>query len=379
MSKTHTVAVADIKGGWLSSNLENIPVLNFDGNKITLTTDDVLIVTANFVRHLDLYFAGNFKIISWVVQGYNLAPQLPRVGAWQNNPFIRSILKYSILFFEYRYLIRQIQYLSVNKSLYLMDHNCLEVIEHFFRKKIVPSGFLQVIIPQAKIHYFKTTSHRPSQQSIRALWLGRLDGKFKNPILIRVIADLEKLCSDKNYSITIQIVGNGPGKEELVSIAKSFTHLKVEFMGEHRGDELKKIISSSNIGFAMGTSALEIAAYGIPTILLDYSYKSVSEEYRYKWLFNSINFTLGSAIDLREDITMGNNLRMTNVINELITDYDPLSKKCYQYVVEFHTELALSTKLTTAVKETRATFQELKKRNLMKKPIWYLFKKHKIE
>ena len=47
----------------------------------------------------------------------------------------------------------------------------------------------------------------------------------------------------------------------------------------------------------MGTAALEGAKLGIPTILLDISYKSIKSEYNYRWLYERDGKTLGDNIN----------------------------------------------------------------------------------
>ena len=46
----------------------------------------------------------------------------------------------------------------------------------------------------------------------------------------------------------------------------------------------------------MGTSAIEGARLGIPTILLDYSYKSINGFYKYEFIYEKEGFSLGKKL-----------------------------------------------------------------------------------
>ena len=63
----------------------------------------------------------------------------------------------------------------------------------------------------------------------------------------------------------------------LVEVKKFCENLNnVNFLGTLRNNQLQSVLSQANIGFAMGTSALDIANLGIPTILLDFSYQPIN-------------------------------------------------------------------------------------------------------
>ncbi len=49
--------------------------------------------------------------------------------------------------------------------------------------------------------------------------------------------------------------------------------------------------------FAMGTSTLDGAKLGIPTVRLDYSYKSIPKNYKYKFFHEVKGYSMGERVE----------------------------------------------------------------------------------
>lgn len=374
LKKEYEVTIFDVKNGWLSSNIKNVYSVTLSNNlKHELDENTVLITTANLVRSLDKVFIGDFKIIAWTVHPFNIIPTLPKVGNIQFKPCFKYIFKKTLLKPEYTRLNKLISYLNSKDSLYVMDDACNDVITNYFNVRV--KNYLPVAIPNSK---FTSPSllNLPISKEINCVWLGRLDGSFKNPILIRTLSDTNDYAAINNQKIFFRIIGNGPGYDEIHTFSKALKSITVEFMLERQGEELKSILLNSDIGFAMGTSALEIAACNVPTILLDASYSKVSDLYRYKWLFEVKGYTLGRIIDASLDKKMGNNLTMSDVFSAIITHKTDLSKKSYTHVQDMHSESRLSDLLKSAIKNTTSNFNEMLSEGLTSKPFWHSLKKY---
>ncbi|MGG4775530.1 glycosyltransferase [Paenalcaligenes sp. Me52] len=368
----HRVRIVDIKDGWLSKNTEGVPIL-FAEEKIALEKETIVITTANLVRNLDLYFTGDFTVLAWVVHPYNVIPFFPALKSLQFKKTIKTILKKTVLRNEYKRSEKRVKYLIAKKSIFAMDSSCDDVLFRYTGTHY--DEFLPVIISDEKIDYSNIEFYQ-KENKIKAVWLGRLDGEFKNNILIKVMKDLNEYAKTKDHKkIELNIVGNGPGMPEIQQVAENLAFLEVHFHLEKRGNELKSIITQSNIGFAMGTSAIEISAFGVPTILLDFSYSSVPDSYRYRWFFESTGYSLGRSIELESDASMGNTMSMDDVLNGLETSSKKLSEKCFQYAINNHSPAIFNKKINHILNTSSSSFLEMKKLGLLKKPFWFFLKK----
>ena len=86
----------------------------------------------------------------------------------------------------------------------------------------------------------------------------------------------------------------------------------------------------------MGTSALEGAACGIPTVLVDACHRIFPRSYKFKWLFESHEYSLGRFIDNSITDWYGHTIEeMIAAISDPINRLE-LSKKTKKYVIANH-------------------------------------------
>lgn len=368
LSTDFDVTLADIENGWLKTNCVGISSVTLsEGEIIELDEDVVLITTANHVRRLDNQFSGPFKIIAWIVHPYNIVPILPKIGSIQYRPRFKKLLKKTVLLTEYSKLERLVSYLEEHCSLYVMDDACNSIMYSYYNRSI--SRYLPVAISDQKFGS-ACGSRMGNDALLTCVWLGRIDGEFKDPILKRVLSDINHCAQTQGFRINFDIIGNGPGLESLRAFAVKLKSIEIKFLMELRGEALKNRLSSASIGFAMGTSALEIAANGVPTILLDASYSAVSPSYRYRWLFESDGYTLGRIINASIDQSMGNRMTMLDALSELVSNMDDLGRRCRQHTVEKHSQSCLRELLRNAIQSSTSNFEHMRSHDLIAKPHW---------
>lgn len=367
------VYIVDIKNGWLSSNVSNVRIINFDAkSQIFLDENSVLITTANLVRKLDIYFSGNFKIIAWIVQINNIIPALPKVGSFQYIPLFKSLLKRTLLKSEYEKINSLTLYLEKNSSIYTMDDACNDVFYEYFGRRV--KKYLPVVLPESKILEFHEDK-KYSLDEFKCLWVGRLDNQFKNPILHHLLIEISEFSKNSGKSIIFNIIGNGPGLSSARKIARNIKNIEINFLGEMRGDELTRTIRAHDIGFAMGTSALEIAACGTSIVLLDASYGTVPKSYRYQWLYESKGYCIGRSIDNASDKSLGNEKSIKDIFDDFLVNEKSIRSLCYEHVRKFHSIDVLNEKILNAIQETNSNFQAMNDFGLLSKPYWYRFKR----
>ena len=145
--------------------------------------------------------------------------------------------------------------LAVNRGLILQG----ELLREFWSKEFNFEISCDLVVPLGIKEKRPHSNMKVFERKI--LWIGRLVD-FKIPALLSL---LEFLASDRSYSLTI--VGSG----NLQVIKNKITQLKLEsnvvFLGELHHTELPGIIQSHDVGYAMGTSIVEMAMHGLPCIL----------------------------------------------------------------------------------------------------------------
>ncbi len=189
-------------------------------DNLTKFKDDTL-------RNLDIYFSGNFKILGWIMHPFNVIPIFPKLGSIQFKSFLRFLIKYTLLNSEYKYYKKLIKYLIQTNSLYIMDQSCNEVFFDYYGYKF--NDYLPVVISDNKFSNQKNIK-KSFKDEITCIWLGRLDGDFKTPILNHVLKDIDKYSKTQNIKIKFKIIGNGPGLNDTKELSNSLKNIEIIFL-----------------------------------------------------------------------------------------------------------------------------------------------------
>ncbi|WP_446787212.1 hypothetical protein, partial [Macellibacteroides fermentans] len=128
---------------------------------------------------------------------------------------------------------------------------------------------------------------------------------------------------------------------------------KIIHEGVISGENLDRfLLDKIDVLVAMGTSALEGAKLGVPTVLLDFSYGNVPEGYRFRMLFESEYYGLADLID-DSHIETGNK-SLEQIIENIQVKYSDLSEKTFDYCARNHSISSVCEKFMSALEE--ATF-----------------------
>jgi len=102
----------------------------------------------------------------------------------------------------------------------------------------------------------RTTDH------LSILFVGRLQARKRVDLLLRA-------CAELNQNLRLIVIGDGPERERLESLARQ-TYPVAEFIGEKHGDELKPYFAQADLFVLPGTGGLaiqEAMSYGLPVIV----------------------------------------------------------------------------------------------------------------
>ncbi|MCH7296577.1 glycosyltransferase [Acinetobacter higginsii] len=360
------VTIIDIEDGWVSNKVKeqkrDINLKYIYNDKIKIEDDSILITTANFKFKVDDFFErSNAKVIFWVVQPYNVIITLPKMPLKKRYNFdvlhLLNVIYVNLVRKKHRSVISEI----INKNgIVAMDGQCNNILNEYYGLNY--KNYLPVFVENL---IFRTSVEKKSVTPIKAIWVGRVDNDFKIHILKKVVFDLKPYI--ENESVEFNIVGDGEGLDSLIDFCKkNKIYKKIVFLGTLNSSELEHCIKSMDIGFAMGTSAIDIASFKVPTILLDFSYSQVLD-YKYRWFFEAENFDLGRDINLLKDIDKMRTI--DQVLEELSVDKKNIGEKSYLHAINNHGEEQIVIRLNNYFNQVDFTINDIYAyRN--KKPFW---------
>lgn len=259
----------------------------------------------------------------------------PYILLWDVSPFTFDYEMNNCVYF--RRLTRKmlIRKMAKRKGLVFMDNLGVSSIKKQFGISITPR-FLPIPISIGKENIYLEREENNCVRVINITYVGRsLDWKV-NPIL-KVIADINKTNFDE-LKVVLHIVTDNI--ESFIQLIDSYSsHLEIKFHSGLGGEELRMFLSSnSDLHIGMGTSCLEGSALGIPSILIDFSYKKFPQNYRYRWVFESDSSNLGELLDESTLVFEGRPFSeiLELYINEDSKELQSISARCYEYTRQYH-------------------------------------------
>lgn len=163
----------------------------------------------------------------------------------------------------------------------------------------------------------------------KIIWIGRFVD-FKLPALC---AMLNFVSNHADYSLTIV----GKGDEKFVKNYISQNNIdtnRVSFIGEIPYGELGEIIRKHTVGYAMGTSIVEIGKYGVPVIMALGSPSAHIFKYD---ICGGVYFDVDKG-NVGDNLYYDNNEdlqpRIEDAIEIIQNDYVNVSNKCYNFMKE---------------------------------------------
>jgi hypothetical protein len=297
--------------------------------------DDVLIRTD--FGNMKKFKKCNAKLIYWEI--------LPTV-------FASTLYKKKSI---YKQLL--INYMVRNNALFFMDKNGVEEIK---RRNYTLKKTNYLPIPVKIENNIPVLKKAPVGKRITITYVGR-DVEWKIFPLKKVIEDCAALheyafdfvvfCdSSKNYK---QILG------------KKYANIQIRYTEGVYGNDLDEMLGKqADVHFAMGTSALDGAKMGIPTVLLDFSEKEFPSTYLYKFICHTKGFSLGDDVVNFEPGKF--DLTMEKIIETIMNErsYKKVQRDCYSYVKENHSLQSITANLISACNDTdavtKSVYQKLK-------------------
>ena len=364
LNKLIHIYVIDYSDGAIARNLiinSNITLLPFtDGIPISPPVDAILVIQSILPYSIrpELKILPDTKLVFWSLHPDCFVPSLiplPYLRNLQNKNFkLYSLLAKTL----YPALIRNLREFTeqavAKKALWFMDQSNLDKTLKYLFTHISDVDFVPVPALGSKL--IKANAF-PGKEALNFTWVGRLCD-FKSHILIYTIKKLSALAFGQKKNIRFSIIGEGPFKKEISDLNVDHEWFSLEMLGSLKPDAMDNyLLENTDVLTGMGTSALEGAKLGIPTILLDISYYPVKGDYKFRWLHESKNFDLAHDIT-QFDLKKGN-LSLHNMLNDLHSNYQALSTKALEYFLQNHEMKIVLDKFILKVKETEMKFSDI--------------------
>ena len=200
-------------------------------------------------------------------------------------------------------------------------------------------------------------------------WVGRI-ADFKISILNHTMKDAFDYANKIKKEVNFIVVGNGEYEEKLFD--ETSEYFKITHIAKIKPSELNKFLLTFDMLFAMGTSALDGAKLGIPTVRLDYSYKSIPKNYKYKFFHEVKGYSMGERVE-SSCFENGN-----HTFEELLTIYELENKKlsinCFEFYKANHSINKSFELLLSYIKDSSLVYEDILKRKLNKSLLYTLRK-----
>ncbi|MCF8340947.1 MAG: hypothetical protein K9I82_08230 [Chitinophagaceae bacterium] len=348
LSNKFQIILVDFLDGYMGRRIPEFTLhKNFEDEE-GYPNNSILILQSTFIWRLkDLNkFTPETKILFWNLHPDNFAPlKIDKdINKSKFKNFIYSII--NILFkYSYNYNKKYISLLEEHNSIWFMDESNYSKTQEYYPK----NKFLFNLLP-CFFSKKKTITHKQIDKILNFVTIGRLVD-FKIHILNHLIYRLNNL-SEVKFKLTI--IGEGEEKPAVLNFINQLDlKYEISFIDELNNLELGEYIyDNCDILFAMGLSSLEGASRSIPTFLLDYSFKPIEFNYKFKLIFENTHFNLASEIKINHLETSST---FENTINEILNNYTFYSNKCYNYWLMNHSENIFFKNFDLAISSTSLT------------------------
>jgi hypothetical protein len=342
------VYLIDFENGFVWSKLkENKNVFLIDYNstvKVKLPENSTLVIFPSYFDKIKQLIEPSTKanLIVWFIQPYLLI-NLPK---FKNS--VRLFMPVRVN--KIRALLNA---LNAREALLFMDEENFKVNKEYFKLNFEPD-YLPIPTIIKSIPFVKK-----KKVDFNIAWIGRVSNEKVESIKY-LLNDIFTFNNKSETKIKFHVIGEGHAMDELKKELIRGKVTEVIFKGVLIGDELEQyLLNEIDCVFAMGTSALDMASYKIPTIVLDYashSFSKLNYTYKYKWLFDTKGFMLGQDIN---DSVSTNQLTLEDVVNQVKEDEsNKIGDRCFEYVYNNHNVQSVASMLVNKANKSTFLFNE---------------------
>lgn len=310
------------------------------------------------------------RLLFWNCHPFNLVPTLPGFRrAMQSSVFFGRVVLLTALRLWRNKMIKLVKLMSSHRSLVFMDTTNVLNTERYLGIRLDAPYYLPIPAIQPERSRRGCVFTDPSMDGLHVCWVGRIVD-FKYFIFLYTLRELDKIQPKLGIPIMVSVIGSGDYGEKLRLDAANLGRLNIEFVEALSSAQLDTFLfKKCDLLFAMGTSALEGAKLGVPTILLDISYKEVASGYLFRWFYERQGFTLGDMVD-EHHFSPGNESLLVR-LQELLLDPVSVSAKSAVYFNLHHSVSSVSEQFMRVIDSATCTWQDLTETGLTGRGISY--------
>lgn len=187
-------------------------------------------------------------------------------------------------------------------------------------------------------------------EPIHLCWIGRVSKDFKSIPIQHLINDMDELISTGKYQMDLTIVGMGDAWEDIKNLA-SKKKFDINFRESVDYDRIGEFLyDNADILVAMGTSVLDGAKNGCPSVVITPVKPSNKEEVDYRWIFESKGYSLGEYPDIKSGPDQVK--KSLKTICDEYQENDGFNTKSYEYACEFDENKVFSKLLNRPLPHT---------------------------
>lgn len=353
----------------INDDKQRVTLVPYSDDTVTCLPEDAIVVFQSMTPWSifpNLKVAKEAKIFFWNCHPFNLVTFFPgfRFLAYK-FPRLNRMLASILLHRWFDSMQSFIGLLDKRRAIAFMDETNWENTNNHNRYKVEHPQFLPIPVEVGtEVALCKAPCSGPG---LRITWIGRIVD-FKFYPFKRFLLSINEVSKALKIPVSVSIIGSGPAVQELQETISGLDAIDCRFLGEKALEDMRGFLDNhTDILVAMGTSALEGAARGVATILLDLSYRDVPANYRYKWLFQTTGYNLAEVISSKH--SQGNNQSLTELITDYLEQPDKFGTLCAEYVNEHHRVETVAKRLTDMAAKSELKWQSIEP---FMKPISFL-------
>jgi len=373
-NNNYEVALVDYTDGDMAINKkQDIELISYyDDKEVFIPKNSILIFQSmtpwSIYPSLKIHESTNiFFITTLSANFYTVLPGFLRNMMYEGET-IAKLFWNTILRSEYKKSKIFLELIEAKRSHAILDSDIVCNLQKSMNIKLSQPRILPLFSLDVEKNLFLEQSKK--EKNILTLgWVGRI-ADFKITILNRTMSDTFDYANKIKKEINFIVVGNGEYEEKLFDTTSEY--FKITRISNIKPSELNDFMLTLDMLFVMGTTALDGAKLGIPTVRLDYSYMSIPKDYKYKFFYEVKGYSMGERIDSK-CFQKGN-----HTLEELLTIYELDSKKlsidCFEFYKSNHSINKSFELLLSYIKDSSLVYEDILKRKLNKSLLYTLMK-----
>lgn len=309
------------------------------------------------------------RILYWNCHPFNLVPTLPGFRKQMQSSYSCGRFVLNTVLNGYRLkMVKLFRLLEDKHSIVFMDKGNVTTTERYLGISIQNPVYLP--IPVDKPLRRKTIVNKDHLTGgLNIAWLGRI-ADFKYFILKYALKKLDGVQPELDLPIKFIVIGSGDFDAQLREEVSKLANLTVQFIDHIPPSDLDNFLCQEvDMVMAMGTSALEGAKLGIPTVLLDVCYNEVSDGYIFQWLHECTGYTLGDVVDGTH--FKAGNRSLQQCLQQLLSEYERVSKQSLEHFEMYHSISSVTNQLMQIINRVTCTYADFGRANLIGRGIIY--------